>query len=80
MTLPQYKNGDPVYIVICRIDDARPKLSKWTTTSRSIQARVDDQKMYIYDHNTLSLFVVTWQHGWDKVLVWDCYARRHVYF
>lgn len=80
MTLPAYKNGDPLYIVICRIDDAKTKLSKWTTTSRSIQAKVDEQKMYIYDHNTLSLFVVTWTHGWDKILVWDTYAKRHVYF
>ena len=80
MTLPTYKNGDPLYIVICRIDDAKTKLSKWTTTSRSIQAKVDEQKLYIYDHNTLSLFVVTWTHGWDKILVWDTYAKRHVYF
>ena len=78
--IPAYKNGDPLYIVICRIDDAKTKLSKWTTTSRSIQAKVDEQKMYIYDHNTLSLFVVTWTHGWDKILVWDTYAKRHVYF
>lgn len=78
--IPAYKNGDPLYIVICRIDDAKTKLSKWTTTSRSIQANVDEQKMYIYDHNTLSLFVVTWTHGWDKILVWDTYAKRHVYF
>ena len=78
--IPAYKNGDPLYIVICRIDDAKTKLSKWTTTSRSIQGNVDEQKMYIYDHNTLSLFVVTWTHGWDKILVWDTYAKRHVYF
>ena len=78
--IPAYKNGDPLYIVICRIDDAKTKLSKWTTTSRSIQAKVDEQKLYIYDHNTLSLFVVTWTHGWDKILVWDTYAKRHVYF
>ena len=80
MTLSVFKNGDALYTVIMRDPDARGRLQKWTTTSRSIQARVDDNKLYIYDHNTLSLFIVTWTHSWDNILVWDCYAKRHIYF
>jgi hypothetical protein len=79
MTLPVFKNGDALYTVIMRDPEARSRFQKWTTTSRSIQARVDDNKLYIYDHNTLSLFIVTWAHNWDNILVWDCYSKRHIY-
>jgi hypothetical protein len=80
MTLPVYKNGEPIYTVIYRDTEARTQLQKWITTSRSIQARVDDNKMYIFDHNTLSLFVVTWQKNWDNILIWDLYLKRHITF
>jgi hypothetical protein len=80
MTLPIFKNGDALYTVIMRDPEARVRFQKWTTTSRSIQARIDDNKLHIYDNNTLSLFVVTWTHGWDNILVWDCYVKRHIYF
>lgn len=78
MTLPIFKSGDPLYVVIMRDPDARSKLSKWTTTSRSIQARVEDNRMHIFDHNTLSLFIVTWDHGWNNLVIWDPWAKRHI--
>ena len=60
MTLPTFKSGDALYTVIIRDPEARTRLTKWsTTTSRSIQCRVEDNRMHIYDHNTLSLFMVT---------------------
>jgi len=78
MTLPILKNGDALYTVIVRDPDARARLTKWSTTSRSIQARVEENRMHIYDHNTLSLFVVTWTHDWDSVTIWDPWLKRHV--
>jgi hypothetical protein len=80
MSLPIFKNGDPLYTVIMRDPDAKSKLSKWSGTSRSIQARVDDNRMHIFDHNTLSLFVVTWAHSWNNLVVWDVWAKRHITF
>lgn len=80
MSLPIFKNGDPLYTVIMRDPDAKSKLSKWSSTSRSIQARVDDNRMHIFDHNTLSLFVVTWAHSWNNLVVWDVWAKRHITF
>jgi hypothetical protein len=78
MTLPIFKNGDPLYTVILRHSDARNLLTRWSTTSRSIQARVEENRMHVYDHNTLSLFVVTWTHGWDNITVWDPWTKRHI--
>jgi hypothetical protein len=80
MTLPTFRNGDALYTVILRDPDARNRLTKWCATSRSIQARVEENRMHLYDHNTLSLFMVTWTHGWDNMVIWDPWAKRHITF
>ena len=80
MTLPIFKNGEALFTVIIRDSEAKNRLTKWTTTSRSIQARVDENRMHIYDHNTLSLFFVTWTHSWDNMVIWDPWTKRHINF
>ena len=80
MTLPSWKSGEALYTVILRDPEAKSRLTKWTTTSRSIQARVEENRMHIYDHNTLSLFLVTWTHSWDNMVIWDPWAKRHLNF
>lgn len=80
MTLPVLKNGDTLYTVIMRDPEARSRFQKWMTTSRSIQAKLDDNKLHIYDYNTLSLFVISWSYDWENILIWDSYAKRHIYF
>jgi hypothetical protein len=78
MSLSNYRNADPLFTVIHRDPAARDRLTKWTQTSRSIQARVEDNRMHIFDHNTFSLFMLTWTHGWESVMVWDPWAKRHI--
>jgi hypothetical protein len=78
MTASTYRNGEPLYTVIIRDPQARERLTQWSTTSRSISARVEDNRMHIFDHNTLSLFMVTWSHSWDNMVIWDPWAKRHV--
>ena len=80
MTLPIFRSGDALYTVILRDPEARNRLTKWSATSRSIQARVEENRMHIYDHNTLSLFIVTWTHGWDNLVIWDPWTKRHITF
>jgi hypothetical protein len=80
MTLPIFRSGDALFTVILRDPDARNRLTKWTATSRSIQARVEENRMHIFDHNTLSLFIVTWTHGWDNMVIWDPWLKRHITF
>lgn len=78
MTLPSFKSGEALYTVILRDPQARNLLTKWASTSRSIQARVDDNRMHLFDHNTLNLFLVTWTHSWDNIVIWDTWAKRHI--
>jgi hypothetical protein len=78
MTASTYLSGGPLYTVIMRDPAAKNLLIKWTETSRSIVARVDDNRMHIFDYNTLSLFIVTWAHSWDNIIIWDPWSKRHV--
>jgi hypothetical protein len=78
MTIPIYRSGEPLFTVIMRDPQARDRLSRWITTSKSIVARVEDNRMHIFDHNTFSLFMITWAHGWDNVVIWDPWSKRHI--
>jgi hypothetical protein len=80
MTLPIYRSSEPLYTIIVREPDAKVNLTKWSTCSKSIQAKVDENKLHIYDHNTLNLFVATWAWSWDRVTIWDVWSKRHIYF
>jgi hypothetical protein len=78
MSLSNYRTSDPLFTVIYRNDNARERLTRWSTSSRSIAARVDDNRMHIFDHTTLSLFIVTWTHSWDNMVIWDPWSKRHI--
>lgn len=78
MTTPTYRSGEPLFTVILRDADARNMLTRWTNTSKSIAARVEDNRMHLFDHNSLSLFIVTWNHSWDNLVVWDPWTKRHI--
>jgi len=77
MTAPS-KNGDALYTVILRSPDAKSQLTKWSNSNRNINVRVQDNRMHIYNHNTLNLFMVTWTHGWDNLVIWDTWTKRHI--
>jgi hypothetical protein len=78
MTLPTYRSDQPLFTVIYRDPAARDRLVKWTQTSRSISARVEDNRMHMFDHNTLNLFLLTWTHSWEYIMIWDPWAKRHI--
>ena len=65
MSISNYRSEQPLYTVIYRDTQARDRLIRWTQSSRSLAARVEDKRMHMFDHNTLSLFIVTWTHGWE---------------
>jgi hypothetical protein len=79
MTAPLYKNSEPLFTVIMRDPSARNLFTQWIATSKSINARAEENRLHIFDHNTMSLFMVTWAHDWDRVMIWDVWAKRHIY-
>ena len=78
MSVSTSRSEQPLFTVILRDADARNMLTRWCQTSRSIAARVEDNRMHLFDHNTLSLFMVTWTHGWDNLVIWDPWSKRHI--
>lgn len=78
MASPIYRSTEPLFTVIMRDPDARNLLSRWSSSSKSIAARVEENRMHIFDHNTLNLFIVTWENGWDRLVIWDPWTKRHI--
>jgi hypothetical protein len=78
MTIPNFRATEALYTVTVRDPNARRQLTAWTASTRNCQARVEENRMYIYDQNTLSTFMVTWTHGWTQVTIWDNWAKRHI--
>ena len=72
------KHSEPMFIVILRSPQAKSLLNSWLNANKSAQARVEEHRMQIMDHNTLNLFMVTWTHNWDDVTIWGTWNRRHI--
>jgi hypothetical protein len=80
MTLPTYRSGEPLFTVIMRDPEAKNLFARWSTSSKSAAVKVEENRMHIFNHNTLSLFIVTWTHSWDNVIIWDPWTKRHITF
>ena len=59
MSVSVFKNGDALYTIIFRDPNAKTLLQKWLTSNRHAQAKVEDNKLHIYDHNTFNIFFVS---------------------
>jgi len=78
MTIPIFRTNEVLYTVTVRDAQARKLLTAWGNANRNSQTRVDENHMYIYDQNTLSTFMVTWTHGWNNMVIWDHWEKRHI--
>ena len=78
MTIPIFRTSEVLYTVTVQDPQARKLLTAWSTANRNSQTRVDENHMYIYDQNTLSTFMVTWTHGWNNMVIWDHWEKRHI--
>ena len=70
--------GEPLFLVISRVPQIRVQFGEWLAANRNAHARIEDHRLQIMDQNTLNLFTVTWTHGWDEVVIWDTWLRRHI--
>jgi len=60
------------------VPQIRVQFGEWLAANRNAHARIEDHRLQIMDQNTLNLFTVTWTHGWDDVVIWDTWLRRHI--
>jgi hypothetical protein len=64
--------------VTLRESAAESKLKTWLKSSPHNNARVDGNRLQIYDDNTWHRFRITWTHGVTQITVWDTWNRRHI--
>ena len=79
MPLPSYRAAEPLYVVILRNQQAENLLRTWVREHKIEHASVNGNRMMIHHQSTFDRFLITWNHTWDLVTVWDTWNRRHIY-
>jgi len=69
--------GEPVYTIISRHKDALKMFSSWSRNN-TCKVKIAENKMHLYDQRSYDVFLVTWKHSLDNILVWDHWNRRHL--
>lgn len=78
MTISTIRHSEPLFVVIFRHAQANPLLRAWANQNRVPTNQIQDNRLHLYDHHALSTFIITWQQGWDHVVIWDTWNKRHL--
>lgn len=77
MTISNFRASEPLYLVIVREKDAEQLLRDWARESRC-QVQIENNRMKIFEHRSLSMFRMTWALGFHNVAIWDTWNKRHI--
>lgn len=77
MTISNFRASEPLYLVIVREKNAEHLLKTWAKTS-NCQVSIESNRMKIFEQRSLSVFQMTWTHGYDNVAIWDTWNKRHI--
>jgi hypothetical protein len=77
MTISNFRAAEPLYIVIVRDRNAEQQLKTWAREA-NCQVNIENNRMKIFEQRSLSVFQMTWSHGYDNVTVWDAWNKRHI--
>ena len=77
MTISNFRASEPLYLVIVREKNAEQLLRTWAKTS-NCQVSIESNRMKIFEQRSLSLFQMTWTHGYENVAIWDTWNKRHI--
>lgn len=72
-----YRPSEPLYIIAVRTPTAETQLRQFLREQK-LNATVEGNRMKLYDDRSFSVFNVLWAHGWQDVVIWDCWSRRSV--
>jgi len=70
---------EPIYIVIHKGSQSQNRLASWAR-SHSDPKHVDKNRLYIYEQKILDKFRLTWTQDWNHIMIWDCWAKKHIHF
>ena len=77
MTISNFRASEPLYIVIVREKNAEQLLKEWAR-SANVTVTVETNRMKMFESRSLTLFQMTWAHGYDNVTIWDAWNKRHI--
>jgi hypothetical protein len=63
--------------VIVREKNAEQLLKAWAKSS-NCQVQIESNRMKIFEQRSLSVFQMTWTHGYENVAIWDTWNKRHI--
>jgi hypothetical protein len=78
MHISNYRSHEPLYIIMVRLADAERLLRRWSQENQA-QVTIENSRMRLFDQRSYQLFVTRWSHGWDEVVIWDCWNKRHIW-
>jgi hypothetical protein len=79
MSITSFRTAEPLYIVILRNQQAENLLKSWIKEHRVEHANVNGNRLMLHHRAAFDRFILTWNHDWDLVTVWDAWNRRHIY-
>ena len=77
MTISNFRASEPLYLVIVREKNAEHLLKTWAKTS-NCQVSIESNRMKMFEQRSLSVFQMTWTHGYENVTIWDTWNKRHI--
>jgi hypothetical protein len=75
-----YKSSEPLYIITEHGTDTQQRFQTWMRECRVTDARLEKHRLHIYSQACFDSFLATWTHGFEHLVVWDTWNRRHIYF
>lgn len=77
MTISNFRASEPLYLVIVREKNAEQLLKTWAKAA-NCQVSIESNRMKIFEQRSLSVFRMTWTHGYENVAIWDAWNKRHI--
>lgn len=73
-----YRSHEPLYLIIVKNPNASALLNKWAKNN-NVSAQIEANRMKLYDHRSLTLFQINWEHNWNNVIIYDYWTRKHIH-
>jgi hypothetical protein len=77
MSIPNFRSPEALYLIIVREKNAEQLLREWARAN-NFRGTIENNRMKLYEHQSLNLFQVNWAHNWNNVTIWDYWNRRHI--
>lgn len=77
MSIKNFRAAEALYLVIIRNKNGEQLLRDWARSANA-QVSIENNRMKLFEHQTLASFQLNWPHDWSQVTIWDCWNRRHI--